>query len=53
MQEAAVFKMMLQAARELRLRGKEAMKILPADQLKDTYDVFIEQIESIRAPIDY
>lgn len=51
--EADMFRSMLLAVRELRLRGKEAMRILPADQLKPTFDVFIEQLESLRAPVDY
>lgn len=47
------YRSMLTSVRELRLRGKEAMKILPANQLKDHLDAYMEQLEQLRCPPEY
>lgn len=47
------YRSMLTGVRELRLRGKEAMKILPANQLKEHLEAYMEQLEQLRCPPEY
>ena len=47
------YRSMLTGVRELRLRGKEAMKLLPANQLKEHLEAYMEQLEQLRCPPEY
>lgn len=52
-QATVFYRSMLTGVRELRLRGKEAMRVLPANQLHEHLTAYLEQLEQLRCPPEY
>lgn len=50
---AGLYRGMVLAMRNLRLRGKHDMKILPREQLLPTLETYLEQMEAYRCPVEY